>query len=79
MNGGGSMVDDVTKQICYRVSQRVYDLLDEVCWGEIAGKRVKIADLSKFAREFMMRGMMVYFEERQMIEKYKAIKEEESK
>ena len=75
--------EKLTKQICYRISLEVYDLIEGLCYTEleIAGesKRLKVVDISKYAREFMLRGMVSFFEEKQMVEKAKKIMEAEAK
>lgn len=73
------MAENLTKQICFRVSLSVFKLVEDQCFIEVRGKKVEVATISKYAREFMLRGMAQYFEEKDMLEQYKEALEAEKK
>jgi hypothetical protein len=54
----------------------MYGLIEDLCYAEIQGKRVKVTDVSKYAREFMLRGMEVFFAEKAELEKLRAVQAE---
>jgi len=74
-----SETENLSIQICYRISPAIYKILEDLCFTEVKGKKVKVATISKYAREFMLRGMASYFEEQDMLEKYKEALEAEKR
>lgn len=73
------MSENLTKQICFRVSLAVHKIIEDECFIEVSGKKHEVASISKYAREFMLRGMALYFEEKDMLEKYKEALEAEAR
>ena len=69
------MTEGLTKQICYRVSEEVYEMMITLCYEEVRGVKIKVADISKYAREFMLRGMMSFFEEKDMVKEFKKLQQ----
>lgn len=63
----------LTDTISFRISKEIKELIEGLCFEDVAGVRVRVTDLSRFAREFFLRGMREYFEEKKMIEKYREV------
>lgn len=69
--------DNRTKQICFRISATEYEIIDGFCFAEVDGRKIRVADISKYAREFMLRGLIARLEEMKMVEEFKKIKASE--
>lgn len=63
----------MTEQITFKVPREIRQLMEDLCYEEVAGQKLKVTDISKWAREFFYRGMRQYLQERQLVEKYKNV------